>query len=515
MPALLKFLGGAQAGSEASLPSGEYVLGGGDAADLVLADVAVKPRHALLRIHDDSWEIEPLEGAEVRVDGARVEGNALVSPYQVVSLGGTHIALGPDGPWERLPEIPQPLSDGPRAADGDPHPARAENEAETGTNEAASEEGGGNVPDRTGSIPEEGDASKRRGGRKWPWLALFPLAAAGLAAYYCLLAANPDAGLADLVRERLVAAGFSAARDDGGVPLPGVIGVDAAGSRRVRLSGLLATERERRRAIEAAELPDAALEDGLRSVEGEVNSLAGVLGAIGPAVRVSLLGGGFSVLLAGVVETAQDAEAIFRLTRERLDQRIGIRRRLWLWRELAREAEREARRLGIAGVRFARENGAIVLEADSPVSAERRRELTQAIDENLGSEAAAFLASAVGMPAEPSGPAAPPGPDREVDSPPIPAPEERNDAREALKREALKKLPTIMPMADSWQVKDVFGDGFRDQGGKVWRVGDIVGNGFLVAGVWRDGVVFQKGEDTLLIRRGGVLFAVGGKTGNH
>ncbi|MDR0361459.1 MAG: FHA domain-containing protein, partial [Planctomycetota bacterium] len=323
MPALLKFLSGTHTGSEALLPSGEYVLGGDDGADLVLADVAVKPRHALLRIHDDRWEIEPVEGAEVRVNGARIEGNTLVPSYQVVSLGGIHIALGPDGPWERLPTIPLPLPDNPRATGGDPPPAQAENEA--GTNGTDPGEDGGSVPDQADPILEKVKAPERRGGRKRLAMALILLAAAGLAAYYYVLTMDPNALPVDLVRERLVSAGFSAEPGVGSASLPGVIGVEVAGSGRVSLSGLLATERELRRVIEATEIPDAALEVRLRSVEGEMESLAGALGSVGPAVRVSLPGNGFVVLLAGVVETAQDAEAVFRLARERLDQRIGIR----------------------------------------------------------------------------------------------------------------------------------------------------------------------------------------------
>ncbi|MDR0362003.1 MAG: hypothetical protein LBJ46_04880 [Planctomycetota bacterium] len=510
MPVLLKFLTGVHAGSEASLPSGDYVVGADAAADVILAEVAVKPRHAMMHIDGDRWEIEPLaEGAEVRVDGARIEGKTLVSPYQVVSLGGTHIALGPDGPWERLPGIPPFIPERRRAAaDGDSSPARPEGEAQVGMDNAVPGEDGGNDSDRTDPVPAPGkkDVPDRRGGRKWLLPALFSMVAAGLAAWYCILTPNPNERLVDQVRDRLASAGFSVTRDDGDANLPEVIEVEPIGSGRVRLSGLLTAEEERRQAIEAAELPGAMVEDGLRTMEREVESLADALQKVNPHIRVSPLGDGFAVLLAGVADTEREADEAYRLSRARLDRRIGIRRRLWRWRELAQEAGREARRLGIAGARFVKDGGEMALMADSPVSAEKRRELAAAIYERLGNEAALFLTPAFDKPAKTENP---PEPFRTGDQPPIPpasAPEGEG--------EKARPSPMIAPLADFWLVADLLNDGFRDQQGRVWRVGDFLNDEFLLVDVWRDGVVFQRGDDTLFIQRDAVLFGSGGEVGS-
>lgn len=115
----LKVLSGPQSGAEMLLPDGRRLIGRDDACDILLADDAVAPRHAALVIERGQCSIEALEGASVVIDGRRVTHSPL-RPFQLFTLGATHLAAGPaDQAWPLI-ELPAIGSSVPAA---EPNPA--------------------------------------------------------------------------------------------------------------------------------------------------------------------------------------------------------------------------------------------------------------------------------------------------------------------------------------------------------------------------------------------------------
>jgi type III secretion system YscD/HrpQ family protein len=103
MKLLLKILSGVNAGAEALLPAGEYVLGRAEDCDFVLSDAAAAPRHAKLTVSEDAAQLAALE-APVLLQGEPVQGDgAPLEAFQVFTLGGTHCCVGPaDQDWPKL-----------------------------------------------------------------------------------------------------------------------------------------------------------------------------------------------------------------------------------------------------------------------------------------------------------------------------------------------------------------------------------------------------------------------------
>lgn len=505
MAALVKFLGGPQAGAEVALPPGEYALGCDDAADIVLVDAAVKPRHAVLTIGAEAWEIEPLDEAEVRLDGGRVAAKTQVVPYQVLSFGGTHLALGPDGPWRALPAIPTPVpekNDDPGGNSPGAH-APAEEKKESakrdGATFGAKPEGKDRAAHEAGSEVAAVGRRKNRS-RLWMVVVLAIAAAVAFAYWRVTLPEDPGRQRAEKARERLLAAGFSLAEEEGDPPLPGILRIEPDDSGAILLTGLMATEMTRRRALDAAGLPESELRDGMTTMEAQLLSVSRELRRTGPGLTVSPLGEGFVAVLSGVVDSASEMEAAYRLLRERLDAGIGIRRRVWQWRDLAREAELEAERLGIRGARFLRDGGRVRFMVDPPASPESRRELAALLRERLGEQAGSFLVPALEdfPPEEPAEEAPPPRPAPEPEPAPEEPPEsEAEDAPPEAKFGSLREF---------WRVSAVERDGFIDHSGRKWLIGDVLGNGLRLVGVWKGGVVLQRGTETLFVQRDAMVF---------
>ena len=109
----MKILAGVHAGAEVTLSDEEAVLGRDDACDFVLEDAGLAGRH--IRLHAGTGvRMTVLDGSiPVRVDGRSVEGSIELEPYQVVTVGGLALALGPadrDWPSIDLPAPPSPES---------------------------------------------------------------------------------------------------------------------------------------------------------------------------------------------------------------------------------------------------------------------------------------------------------------------------------------------------------------------------------------------------------------------
>ena len=109
----LKILAGVHAGAEVTLSGEEATLGRDDACDLVLEDADLAGRHIRLHAGIDV-RMTVLDGSgPVRVDGQPVQGSVELEPYQVVTVGGLALALGPaneDWPPIDLPAAPSPES---------------------------------------------------------------------------------------------------------------------------------------------------------------------------------------------------------------------------------------------------------------------------------------------------------------------------------------------------------------------------------------------------------------------
>ena len=109
----MKILAGVHAGAEVTLSDEEATLGRDDACDFVLEDAGLAGRH--IRLHAGTGvRLTVLDGSgPVRVDGRPVEGSIELEPYQVVTVGGLALALGPsdrDWPSIDLPAPPSPES---------------------------------------------------------------------------------------------------------------------------------------------------------------------------------------------------------------------------------------------------------------------------------------------------------------------------------------------------------------------------------------------------------------------
>ena len=119
----MKILAGVHAGAEVTLSDEEATLGSDDTCDLVLEDADLAGRH--IRLHAGSdVRITVLDGSgPVRVDGRLVEGSVELAPYQVVSVGGLALAVGPsDEDW---PPIDLPAGPGLESSSAhDDAPAR-------------------------------------------------------------------------------------------------------------------------------------------------------------------------------------------------------------------------------------------------------------------------------------------------------------------------------------------------------------------------------------------------------
>ena len=124
----MKILAGVHAGAEVTLSDEEATLGRDDDCDFVLEDAGLADRHIRLHAGTD-LRMTVLDGSiPVRVDGRPVEGSIELEPYQVVTVGGLALALGPaDREW---PSIDVPASPSPESGSAREDAAAREEPAE-------------------------------------------------------------------------------------------------------------------------------------------------------------------------------------------------------------------------------------------------------------------------------------------------------------------------------------------------------------------------------------------------
>ena len=510
MALLLKFLSGTQAGAEALLPDGNYVLGSGDAADLILADVAVRERHAILYIAGGTCEVSPENDAEVRLDGAVIPGRVPLSMYQVLTLGGVHIAIGPDGAWRQMPVIPSLVQAAGGAASAVPGDAT----------ESAGSSGRASGNKYAQAVNQDAPPKTSRGTR-WSCL-LIPLffAAALFVGLYFFhrhvveyLVPKVDDVSALRVSERLAAGGINVSP----APAPGRVAVVDLPGGRVELSGLVLTEAERLAVADTSGIPLDRLVNRVISLERELEMLQGELAVSHPGIQAARTGNGFAVLLYGIAERDADAASAFRLARERLGPLASVKRNLWVWRELKRDAEREAERLGMANARFVRNNGIeLLMEANQWPSSALRRELLGAFHDRFGMDIGNYFASALDNEPEIVKTPVEPLPEEVVTivDVPVPPPPPEPEPEEMVPEETIGEKettldeppPVIVPLPEFWQVTAVDGNGFFDHQGKHWRIGDVVSGTLRLVNVWHGGAIFQNGNETIFIRLGQTMF---------
>lgn len=107
----LRVLHGPQAGSRLPLmPGAPYLIGAGDACDIMLAGAQVETEHAQLEVDESHWSIAPAQGRALRLDGTVCEANRPLEFGDVVQLGRVKISVdlqGADWPEDEALE-PQP-----------------------------------------------------------------------------------------------------------------------------------------------------------------------------------------------------------------------------------------------------------------------------------------------------------------------------------------------------------------------------------------------------------------------
>lgn len=96
-PLLLKVLSGPHVGAEVALSEGETIIGSGDQSDLILNDALVAPKHLRLEIKGTNARVQSL-AEDALLDGQPLNGQAKdMAHFQLLTLGGTHLMIGPRG----------------------------------------------------------------------------------------------------------------------------------------------------------------------------------------------------------------------------------------------------------------------------------------------------------------------------------------------------------------------------------------------------------------------------------
>ncbi|WP_075088664.1 FHA domain-containing protein [Verrucomicrobium spinosum] len=90
-------------GAEIDLAPGKSLIGSDEGCDVVLHDVLIAPQHMAIDAGPKALFVEPL-GGRVYLAGKRVKDTRQkVEPFVFITLGGTHLVIGPvDGKWPLL-----------------------------------------------------------------------------------------------------------------------------------------------------------------------------------------------------------------------------------------------------------------------------------------------------------------------------------------------------------------------------------------------------------------------------
>lgn len=142
---LLKVIAGPHQGAEIDLAPGKSLIGSDDGCDVVLHDVLIAPQHLAIDAGPKALFVEPL-GGRVYLAGKRVKDTRQkVDPFVFITLGGTHLVIGPvDGKWPLLsasdaPELEKEAPEPPPGEEGKP-------EDSAGTAAGATPATGGSTP---------------------------------------------------------------------------------------------------------------------------------------------------------------------------------------------------------------------------------------------------------------------------------------------------------------------------------------------------------------------------------
>lgn len=121
---LLKVIAGPHQGAEIDLAPGKSLIGSDEGCDVVLHDVLIAPQHMAIDAGPKALFVEPL-GGRVYLAGKRVKDTRQkVDPFIFITLGGTHLVIGPvDGKWPLLS-----AGDAPELEKEAPEPAPGEEE---------------------------------------------------------------------------------------------------------------------------------------------------------------------------------------------------------------------------------------------------------------------------------------------------------------------------------------------------------------------------------------------------
>lgn len=100
----IRILSGLHAGAELVLPDEPTTLGRGEDCDLALDDAQLAERHIELTPVSGRLRLRLLDASSAaHVDGKAVEGEIALAPFQIVTIGGIHLAVAPAREeWPRL-----------------------------------------------------------------------------------------------------------------------------------------------------------------------------------------------------------------------------------------------------------------------------------------------------------------------------------------------------------------------------------------------------------------------------
>lgn len=140
-PFVLRVFSGPHDGAEIVLVEEQYTVGRGDACDVMLADEALQEIHVQLLVQGDRLHAVAVEGAPIFIDGRQVD-EGTVEPFQFLSVGHTHLAMGPaDAVWPDRPlpalvsnapaETESPVTSGAAVTDAEPEGASLADAADT------------------------------------------------------------------------------------------------------------------------------------------------------------------------------------------------------------------------------------------------------------------------------------------------------------------------------------------------------------------------------------------------
>ncbi|MBG0775382.1 MAG: type III secretion system inner membrane ring subunit SctD [Desulfovibrionaceae bacterium] len=335
---LLRILAGPNAGGELPLGDGDYVLGAGEACDVVLADATVAARHVSLRVRGGAVLAQPLDGG-LHLAGRPFFGGEL-PPFAPLAMGATHLALGPaDQPWPNiLLPLPTELADG----GGDESSAGEGTAASAADGEFFVAEQEGTVSLQNADLKAENSNSRVRGKRLFLLSIVGVLLLALILLIFVYVYGPSPTGLA-LEKERAVAAATALVKDLGFTEVTVQVGNGV-----VTLDGYVPERADRRKLF--AEMRAAGYPVSLRVRDGE-SMAAGLhesLAMHGLDLGVRYVGGG----RLKVVGYAADRETAQRAVDESLrDVRgvAGVDLDLLTAHDAVRELAEAARAQGLAG----------------------------------------------------------------------------------------------------------------------------------------------------------------------